>query len=389
MDLVERLTSLRRKPERLALGLMSGMSVDGLDLALIRIRDGGLRPKVDLLAADTMPYDEALVAQIRAATTGATRDVCLLSFALAERWAADIWAFLEAHDVGPEDVDVLGSHGQTIDHVSSCAPGAGSTLQVGDGDVLAERTGILTVSDLRRRDIAAGGEGAPLVPLADWLLFGQDGETLAAQNLGSIGNVTVVTELLEDVRAFDTGPANALVDGLVRLTTQEALDVDGRLSAQGHVHDAALARLYEHSRGFLEREPPKSAGFDDFGPPLAARIHAEFPDARPEDLVRTAVEFTAGTMADAYARWVLPDHPELKRVLVTGGGAANPTMMTSIRERLDALGLAVEVPEAAWIQSKEAIAFALLADRTVRGLPSNVPGATGANREVVLGKISL
>ena len=390
MDLLDRLARIRSKPERLALGLMSGMSVDGLDLALVRIRDGADRPAVELLAAGTVPYDAALVAAIRTAADGTTRDVCALSFALAERWAADVWAFLEEHGVDAEDVDVLGSHGQTVDHVSAGGPGAqGSTLQVGDGDVLAERTGILTVSDLRCRDIAAGGEGAPLVPLADWLLFGRDGETVAAQNLGSIGNVTVVTPRLEDVSAFDTGPANALVDGLARLAAGMALDLDGSLSARGQVHAPALKGLHQLSARFLEREPPKSAGFDDFGPPLARRIHESFPDARPEDLIRTAVEFTASTLADAYERWVVPAHPALRRVIVTGGGAANPTMMAAISERLEPLGLVVEVPEDAWTSAKEAIAFALLADRTVRGLPGNVPGATGASRAVVLGKISL
>ena len=389
MDRIDRLERIRRKPERLALGLMSGMSVDGLDLALVRLRDGEERPEVDLLAAATVPYEAALVSAIRAAAEGDTREVCALSFALAERWAADVHSFLESHGVSPEEVDVLGSHGQTLDHVSAGAHEAGSTLQVGDGDVLAERTGILTVSDLRCRDIAAGGEGAPLVPLADWLLFGRRGETLAAQNLGSIGNVTVVTERLEDVRAFDTGPANALVDGLVRLAAREDLDRDGRLSARGRVHAAALQGMHRLGAAFLDREPPKSAGFDDFGPPLALQIHAAFPDARPEDLVRTAVEFTATTLADAYGRWVVPRWPDLRRVLVTGGGVANPTMMAAIRERLGALGLTVEVPDDDWITAKEAIAFALLADRTVRGLPGNVPGATGARHAVVLGKISL
>lgn len=389
MDLVARLLGIRGKPERLALGLMSGMSVDGLDLALVRIREGGRRPDIELVASGTVPYDETLVQAIRRTARGSTRDVCALSFRLAERWADDVRAFLEAQGVSPDEVDVLGSHGQTVGHVSPGGEERGSTLQVGDGDVLAERTGILTVSDFRCRDLAVGGEGAPLVPLADWLLFGRDGETLAAQNLGSIGNVTVVAERLEDVRAFDTGPANALVDGLARRATGEPMDRDGGLSAQGRVHDAALRRLHELSAAFLEREPPKSAGYDDFGPPLARRIHEAFEDARPEDLVRTAVEFTAATLADAYERWVVPGRPDLRRVLVTGGGAANPTMMAAIRERLGKLGLGVEVPGDDWVAAKEAIAFALLADRTVHGLPGNVPSATGARRAVVLGKISL
>jgi len=391
MDRITRLQQLAAKPERMALGLMSGMSVDGLDLALVRIRSGARRPQVTLEASRTVPYADDLRGLIRAAVEGHTRDVSTLSFILAERWAEDVLEFLADEGVSPTTVDVLGSHGQTVDHVSAGGAASGASLQIGDGDVLAERTGILTVSEFRSRDIAAGGEGAPLVPVADWILFGHDDEVVACQNLGSIANVTVVTEALAGVEAFDSGPANVLIDGLVRLGTgvAGAIDEDGTLSAKGRVHEKALAFLREASRAFLDRAPPKSAGFDDFGPALARRVHEAFPDTPTEDLVRTAVVFTAVTIGEAYARFVVGTHPTLRRVVVTGGGAANPTLMAEIRRRLSALGLTVEVPEDAWAGAKEAVAFALLADRTVRGLPGNAPRATGARHPVVLGKISL
>jgi anhydro-N-acetylmuramic acid kinase len=390
VDLLDRLQALREKPERLVLGLMSGMSTDGLDLALVRIRDRGEGRDVTILAAETDPYPPDLVRRIRAGVEGRTRDVCRLDFDLAEAWSTSVLAFLLRHGVAAAEVDLLGSHGQTLDHVPRGAGTPARTLQVGDGDVLAERTGLLTVSDFRVRDVAAGGEGAPLVPLADWLLFAEPEGTSACQNLGSIGNVTVVTPRREDVEAFDTGPANALIDAFARRCPEGGGDIDrdGRLSAGGRVVPEALRALGEASAAFRLRPPPRSAGYDDFGPPLAARVAASFADLAPRDLLRTGVEFTALTLEEAYRDHVLPRHRGLRLVRATGGGVHNPTLMAAIRRRLDALGLGVEVPPAPWPDAKEAVAFALLADETARGRPGNLPRATGARRAVVLGKLS-
>lgn len=373
------------KPERLVVGLMSGMSRDGLDLALVRLRGEGRRPEVELLAHAVEPYPAELRRRIREAATGRTRDVCTLGFALAERWAGDVLRFLEREAVAPRDVDLLASHGQTLDHLSREA-----TLQVGDGDVLAERTGIRTVSDFRPRDIAAGGEGAPLVPYADWVLYAEADAVSACHNLGSIANVTVVTERLEDVIAFDTGPANALLDGIVRLRLgdEAAFDRDGGISAAGQAPRNVLETMESVARGWLSASPPKSAGYEDFGPPLARRVVEAHPGATTEDLARAAVHFTASTMRDAYARFVLPGHPRLERVRLSGGGAHNPTLVGAIRAELGRIGLRAVPLDDAWIDAKEAAAFAVLGDATARGVPSNVPGATGASHPVVLGKIS-
>ncbi len=394
MNPLDRLQAYRRSPERLALGLMSGMSMDGLDLALVRLRDRQNGPGVDvaLQAHATRPYPAELVQRMRAAVRGTTRDVCTLSFELAERWADMVLAFLTDIGVEPGVVGVLASHGQTLDHVPPGAGAVPSTLQVGDGDVLAHRTGILTVSDFRTRDVAAGGEGAPLVPYADWILYAEAGATIACQNLGNIANVTVVTERLEDVRAFDTGPANALIDAFARMATgrDDAIDEDGRLSAAAAVDEALLDDLLARGRAFFDRPPPKSAGYDEFGPAFAAAVARAHPGVSAPDRVRTAVELTARTLAEAYERWVLPAHADsLRQVRLTGGGAKNPTLLRRIRHHLGGLGLEVVVPEGAWVDAKEAVAFALLADATLCGRPSNVTGATGAERPVLLGKISL
>ncbi|MHC5011041.1 MAG: anhydro-N-acetylmuramic acid kinase [Planctomycetota bacterium] len=391
MDPFARIRAIQAKPERLGVGLMSGMSADGLDLALVRIRNEGEGRAVDILSARTASYEKPLSDRVRAATQEPPREVCLLSFELAAQWADTTLAFLRDADVEPAAVDFIASHGQTLGHVPGGRQGRGGTIQVGDGDVLAERTGILTVSDFRPRDIAAGGEGAPLVPLADWLLYAREGEVSACQNLGSIANVTVVTSRREDVVAFDTGPANALIDAFARECGGDhgGIDRDGMLSTRGVVDDAVLSALHAQSADFLNRVPPRSAGYMEFGPALAHVVARDVRARKAEDYVRTAVEFTARTLADAYERFVLPQFPDLRVVRFSGGGVHNPMLMGCIHDRLGALGLEPRELEAPWPDAKEAVAFALLGDETLHGRPGNVPSATGATHEVVLGKISL
>ncbi len=391
-DGLERLAAYRTRPERLVLGLMSGMSMDGLNLALVRVRGRAPGLEVMRVASETRPYDDALRARIRAALSGAVGEVARLSFDLAERWAADALRFLAAAGVEPAQVDALASHGQTLFHLPRAENGGRAvTLQVGDGDVLAERTGILTVSDFRPRDIAAGGEGAPLIPYADWCLWARPGEVSASVNLGSIANVTVITEDPSQVLAFDVGPANALIDGFAREIpgAHGGIDRDGALSALGQVHEGLLAALSDHARAFLDAAPPKSAGFQHFGPEVAARFARAFAQVSPHDRVRTAVEFTARALAEGFTRFVRPRFPALSLARFSGGGTRNPTLMRALAERLAPLALRVEALEPALSDAKEALGFALLADTTLCGLSANLPSATGARRAVPLGKISV
>ncbi|MFM8979576.1 MAG: anhydro-N-acetylmuramic acid kinase, partial [Planctomycetia bacterium] len=349
------LEAYRTRPVRRVLGLMSGMSMDGLDLALVRIagRPPGL--EVVLEASQTRPYDEALRARIRAATTGGLPEAVRLGYDLAARWAGDVLGFLEAAGVARSDVHALASHGQTLAHLPRAAGAAGggqgaATWQVGDGDLLAELTGLLTVSDFRPRDIAAGGEGAPLVPYADWCLWARPGTASAAVNLGSIANVTVVTADPAGVLAFDVGPANALVDGFARdlAGPHGGIDRDGRLSAQGTVHAGLLAALEAHGAAFAALPPPKSAGFQHFGPAVAAALAARFPGVAGPDRVRTAVEYTARTLAAGLARFVRPRHPGLVQGRLRGGATPNPPLCAAGRAALAAEGFAAEALEPAF-----------------------------------------
>ena len=396
MSALSRLDERARAPERLLLGLMSGMSMDGLDLALVRVRGGppdDERPEVELVASETRTYDDELREGLLAARGGSAESAAELDRALAERWGAMVGSFLERTDVGPEDVAAIGSHGQTLFHRPRADARPAATLQVGSASVLAAVTGVPVVADFRPADIAAGGEGAPLIPLVDWLLYGEPERVVACHNLGNIANVTVLPAAREDVLAFDTGPANALLDAVASADevgrAAGGFDRDGSLSAAGAVDDDLLLALYSKRSAWIATPPPKSAGYGTFGDGLLREVAEPLGSASFADRMRTVVEYTALLLRDAYAWHVVTRHPELELVRFSGGGCRNPTLMARIRDLLGRLDLDVEVLPDPWADMKEAVGFALLADRTLRGLPGNVPSATGASRPVVLGSVAL
>jgi anhydro-N-acetylmuramic acid kinase len=373
-----------RPDSRLCVGLISGTSVDAVEAVLCRIESTGPEVCLTLLAHVSRPFPPELVQRVLAAQDA--RSLCELNFTLGERFAEAALEVMARAGVRPEEVDVIGSHGQTMAHLPPSLSDVPSTLQLGEASVIAERTGVPVVSDFRTRDMAAGGQGAPLVPYLDWVMFRAPGVTRALQNIGGIANVSVVGERLEDTLAFDTGPGNMVLDGLARRMTGGRLqcDLDGSLSRQGQVIPRLLEELLTHP--FLDLPPPRSAGREGFGEALVERLWKRY-GSRPHDLMATALAFTVEATALAYERWVLPRFA-LEAVYVSGGGSRNPVMMERFAARLaplpvrplDVLGL----PEAA----KEAVCFALLASEHLSGTPTNVPSATGARRRVVLGKLS-
>lgn len=374
-------------------GLMSGTSTDGISAAAARFLPDGPTLTVELLGFVQRPYDGAQRARLLAAMEGGTaRDYCMLGADLGT-WFADATAALLAESgVARADVRAVASHGQTLWH----EPGH-STWQAGEPAVIAERLGVDVVSDFRVRDVAAGGQGAPLVPIADALLFGARTHWRALQNLGGIGNVTVVPpagagDPTEGVRAFDTGPGVAIVDAVARrVRPQLPYDVDGELARAGapvaEVVDALLAEPY------FAAPPPKSTGRELFGAAYTTRLidacRAARPAATDEDLVATAVALTARSIADAYARF-LPE--PVREVLLSGGGARNPALVDAITRALAAHpgAPAVRAFDAAFFdgEAKEAVAFALLGYLHVQRRAGNVPGATGARGPRVLGKLT-
>ncbi len=381
--------------ERLVVGLMTGTSADAVDVALVRFEGAGLAAQHRVLAYREQPYDDALrreVLEVAAATALAPERLMRLDAMLGERYADAVLELLREAGVAPADVDAIGSHGQTVRHVPRAAGGGRAlTLQLGSAAVLAERTGIAVVSDFRTRDTAAGGEGAPLVPVADWWLFRSASESRALLNLGGMANVTHLPKdgALERVTAFDTGPGNAVLDGLVDAATGGLArrDEGGQLAARGRAHEGLLEELLADP--FFATAPPRSTGRERFGESYAVRLReiAEQLGLSLEDALATAVELTARTVAGAVREFLVP-RGGVDALYASGGGVRNATLMVALRrhlpdvrlERLDALGVA---PEA-----KEALAFALLAHLTLSGVPGNVPGATGARRPVVLGHVT-
>jgi anhydro-N-acetylmuramic acid kinase len=387
MHLSERLCSTIYKSERIIIGLMSGMSMDGVDLAFVKI--AGTYPNLDvkMLGSHFRPYPAVLRQRLQKATSANAGEVSALGFVVAEEFASCVAEFMSATRISSAEVDAIGSHGQTLFHSSLRQNGGASTLQVGHPSIIAERTGILTIGNFRVRDIAVGGQGAPLVSLADFLLYRIPGQVIAVNNLGSISNVTVVTENIDDVLAFDTGPANMAIDYFARrvLNRPEAIDTEGKISASGVCIEPLLKELL--ALPFFSKAPPKAAGYHDFGPAVLDTLSQKYATESAENLLRTAVEFAAVSIRDAYQRYLLPKFPTLRKALFSGGGVRNQTLMRRIRESLPEI--AVETFSPAFSDAKEAVAFALLAHETLSGRAGNVIGATGATKRTILGEIAL
>jgi anhydro-N-acetylmuramic acid kinase len=372
------------------LGLISGTSVDGIDAALAEIRGEGTELRLRQIAFATVPYPESVRKQILAVARGEARsaaELCRLDHAVGDAFGAAGLQVIAEAGVPPEKVDLVGSHGQTIFHDGDRR----ETWQIGEPTRIAEKIGAPVVSDFRRGDLAAGGHGAPLVPLFDALVFRRPDSGRILLNIGGIANVTVLPrgKGTDGVFAFDTGPGNVLIDEFLSHASggRICFDEGGRLAAQGEVDEDLLEGFLEHP--YFYEKPPKSTGREVFGAGFVALTLGEWGrrGERIEDVVATLTDFTALSIAGSIREYVLPA-VQAKEVLVSGGGAHNATMMRRIADELD--GLTVTSLETAGFSAdaKEALAFAVLARETALGRPGNVPGATGASRPVVLGKIT-
>jgi anhydro-N-acetylmuramic acid kinase len=362
----------------LAIGLMSGTSLDGVDAALVRLEGPTHASLVDFV---TRPYSDAERSEIRAAFNGATAQSLARLHVRVADWAADaVQTLLVQGKARASDLSLIAFPGQTIWHEPPLV-----SWQLGEPAVLAERFGVPVVSGFRARDVAAGGQGAPLVPMADVLLFASPDAPRVLLNLGGMANLTyVVRRAQEDgVFAFDTGPGVAVIDALAKLVDQRrSYDRDGHLAAQGRVHEDVLAKLL--SDPFFATEPPKSTGRERFGDGYARALHKQVPGV---DGVATAVELTARSIADAVQRWI----PAGVEVVASGGGCHHPGLMTSLARHLSTGGShALHRFDDLFFpgDAKEAVAFALLGYLTVHGQPGNVPAATGATGSRVLGAVT-
>ena len=393
-DALSSVREYRTKPERLVAGLMTGTSADAVDAVLVRLKGDGLAATHEVLAERELPLDEELRAEVLAVAAAKALEperLMRLDVRLAEVYAEAVRTIAEEAGVKLAAICAIGSHGQTVRHIPRMGTARALTLQLGSSHTLAERTGITVVSDFRKRDTAAGGEGAPLVPIADWWLFHSDKESRVLLNLGGMANVTWLKKggTLSDVVAFDTGPGNAVLDGLVRAGTRGLAqrDESGGLAASGRAHEALLEELLADP--FFSLAPPRSTGRERFGDGYAERL-AELGEGLGltlEDTLATAVELTAASIEQALREHLAP-RGKVDAVYASGGGVRNVTLMLALRRRLD--GIRLERLDELGVSAgiKEALAFAFLAHLTLCGEAGNVPGATGARHAVVLGSIT-
>jgi anhydro-N-acetylmuramic acid kinase len=381
------------------LGMMSGTSADGIDVVLASISGAPPAISTRLEAHHHVRFPAYIRGAILRLANGAgttTAEVSELNFLVGTEFARAAIAACKTWRMPLQKISLIGSHGQTVFHLGSKARFQGkvrspSTLQIGEISIIAERTGIPTVGDFRPADMAAGGQGAPLVPFVDFLLYRDAHRSRVALNIGGIANLTVIPAAAhpKDVFAFDTGPGNMVVDALVERITRgkAAFDRDAHIALNGRTIPELLVRLMREP--YLRVRPPKSAGREQFGEAFARNVIAwgsrHF--AGPGDLVRTVTVFTSLSVADAVRRFVLP-RAKVDELIVTGGGARNPLMMAQLAAALPGVDVVPADRFGVPLEAKEAFAFAVLAYETYHGRPNNIPSATGAKHPVILGKIA-
>ncbi len=391
------IASYAAKHTRTVVGLMSGTSADGIDACLARISGSGATLSASLVAFRTTPFAAPIRKRIFAlfSPEAPAIEVCRMNFELGRLFGEAALDLMRRCNLKPDMVDLISSHGQTICHLP---PGQvsgseyGATLQLGEPAVIAALTGVTVVADFRPADIAAGGQGAPLVPYADYALFRSATKTRAIQNIGGIANVTVLPAGggIDDIIAFDTGPGNMIIDALISAFTrgERTYDKDGEMSALGRVDDTLLSELMAHE--YFALRPPKSTGREQFGAEFVTKLleRAEAHDIAAEDLLATAVAFTAESIARSYRDFILLEH-RVDEIVLGGGGSYNATLRRMLQQRLPDIPTFLHEDLGISGEAKEALAFAILGNETMLGQPANVPSATGARRRVVLGKIVL
>lgn len=389
------LDRIASKESRTVIGLMSGTSADGITACALRLAGFYTNTRPVLLGFRTYPYSKALRERIFSLfdpETARLDEVCAMNFTLGKELARASRSLADSINLSTDQIDAIGSHGQTIYHFPkpSGSDQTGSSLQIGELAVIAEITGVMTIGDFRKRDLAAGGEGAPLSPYVDFILYRNQEIGIAIQNIGGIANVAYLPPKCseDEVIAFDTGPGNMIVDGLVNSYTrgESNYDADGAIAARGHVDKGLLDELLEDP--YFSRPPPKSTGRESFGARYVGRyLHSVMQRGiSREDAIATATMLTVESIARAYEDFVRTKGP-LDVVYLAGGGAKNSTMVNWLARRMpesrirhfDELGLPSEAREAAYM--------AILANEFIMGHTSNLPSATGAERKVILGTL--
>lgn len=372
----------------LAIGLMSGTSLDGIDAALVEIEGYGKDTSVVLKEFITMEMPKDTRNRIKQACddeTSSSSLICSLNFELGYLFSKAVDVLREQAGVTKEEITFIASHGQTIYHMPHTEHGMNAgTLQIGEPAVIAYEQETTVVSNFRTMDMAAHGQGAPLVPYSELLLYGEKGKTIALQNVGGIGNVTVLSD--DGIYAFDTGPGNMMMDEICTRYFDCPYDEAGTLAAQGVVNERLLMELMQHP--YMKKIPPKTTGREDFGQCYVQDILSRYPDVSPFDLLTTFTMFTAKSICFHYQRDIIERTGKLDRAIFGGGGAHNDVLIHFVKELLPDVEILLQEDLGFSSDAKEAIAFAIMGNETLHHQPSNVPQATGAKQSVILGNVT-
>ncbi|MDX1438780.1 MAG: anhydro-N-acetylmuramic acid kinase [Rubricoccaceae bacterium] len=388
------LASLIGLSERNVVGLMSGTSLDGVDVAVVRLSGSGADLSVELLGFKSEPYDPALRSALEAACavhSSHVKQTSQLHVRLAHTFAEATLHLLEEIGLTTDDIHLVGSHGQTVYHIPDSESLAGmavrSSLQIGDPSTLAVQLDTPVIADFRATDMALGGQGAPLASYFDYAYFADRKETRGLLNLGGIGNLTILPsgKGSEHVYAFDTGPANMLMDALAQRLFNTQFDDRGKFAAAGTPKEGLVDRLLEEA--FFQREPPKSTGRELFGPRYVERLLRDGPTGS-RDLLATAMSLTVRSIHDAYTRFVAKNH-KLDVLIASGGGTRNTELMRQLAEAFDPVPVKTTADYGIDPDAKEAILFAVLAHEWANGVPTNIPRVTGASRGALLGSLTM
>lgn len=389
--MIDFLSAIHSKKKKLIVGLMSGTSLDGVDAALVEIEGYGKQTKVNLLEFETVAFTENEkneILQLCNPETSSVDKICEMNVELGKKFSAAALHVISKAGKKPDDIDLISSHGQTIYHM----PQVGATLQIGELAVISANTGCVTVGDFRPSDMAVGGQGAPLVPFVDYLLFHHPSIGRILLNIGGMSNITVIpANTKEDnILAFDTGPGNVLIDAIVAIGTngKESFDYGGNYAQGGTVDNQWLQKLVD-SDSFVHEAPPKSTGREYYTSDVARNLWLEG-IARGlsfESIIATVTQFTVETIA-LNIEHCLKSEVDISEVLVGGGGVHNTFIMNALQKRLKQNVLTMEAINVS-SDAKEAVAFAILGNEFIHGNTNNLPSATGAKRKTMMGKLVL
>lgn len=374
-----------------AIGIMSGTSMDGVDTVLVDIEGYGLQTQLKVIGYHEYPMPLEMKEKIKRACDeklSRVDEICSLNFELGYLFVEAVQTLLEKYHISSQHIQFIATHGQTIYHIpfqkGKLLP---STLQIGEPAILAYAFNTTIVSNFRVMDMAANGQGAPLVPYSEFLLYSQENQNIALQNIGGIGNVTLlIGQDIHRIQAFDTGPGNMMMNEACRKLYHQEYDDQGRIASQGSVISQLLEELMAHP--YMKKTPPKSTGREDFGENYVHSLIHKYQNEKPEDIITTFTYFTAKSMAYHYQKYILKDY-SLDKIIIGGGGSHNQTLIQYIKEELKDIPVYTQDELGYSSDAKEAIAFAIMGNETLHHHFSNVKSATGAKDNVILGNITL